>query len=256
MLLLQVQGLSKSFRGVQALDNYALELSPLAIHGIIGPNGAGKTTLFNLLTGFLKPTSGSIHFFEHDITQAPAYRIARLGMARTFQNIRLFGNLPVIENVKVAWQSQIPNSLLSTLFSSGLFLQNERALETHAYETLELVGLAAQRHRLARNLPYGDQRKLEIARALAIKPKILLLDEPTAGMNPNEADELLWLIRRLRDELKITIMLIAHDIPLIMNLCEQIQVLNYGRLIAEGDPQAVRNNPEVIAAYLGQAKSA
>lgn len=256
MPLLQVQDLSKSFRGVQALDGYALELSPLAIHGVIGPNGAGKTTLFNLLTGFLKPTSGTIHFLEHDITQAPAYRIARLGIARTFQNIRLFGNLPVIENVKVALQSQIQSSLLSALFSTRSFLQNERALEIHAQETLELVGLAAQRYHLAHNLPYGDQRKLEIARAISIDPQILLLDEPTAGMNPNETEEILQLIRRLRDDLKITIILIAHDIPLIMNLCEQIQVLNYGRLIAEGNPYTVRNNPEVIAAYLGQAKHA
>ena len=256
MLLLQVRALSKSFRGVQALDDYALELTPLTIHGVIGPNGAGKTTLFNLLTGFLKPTSGTIHFLEHDITMSPAYHIARLGMARTFQNIRLFGNLPVIENVKVALQSQIPSSLLSTLFSSPLFQQNEQALENRADQILELVGLTPQRDRLARNLPYGDQRKLEIGRAIAINPKILLLDEPTAGMNPNETDELLRLIRRLRDELKITIILIAHDIPLIMNLCEQIQVLNYGRLIAEGDPYAVRNNPEVIAAYLGQSKHA
>jgi branched-chain amino acid transport system ATP-binding protein len=249
---LQVKGLSKSFRGVRALDNYALQLAPLAIHGVIGPNGAGKTTLFNLLTGFLKPTSGTIHLLERDITHAPAYQIARLGVGRTFQNIRLFGNLSVIENVKVALQSQLSNSLWVTLLSARLFLRNEGELEDRANTCLDLVGLTAQGQQLARNLAYGDQRKLEIARAVAIDPKILLLDEPTAGMNPNETGEILHLIRRLRDELRITIVLVAHDIPLIMNLCEQIQVLNYGRLIAEGPPQTVRKNPEVVAAYLGQ----
>ncbi len=254
--LLEVQNLSKSFRGVRALDNYALQLSPLTIHGVIGPNGAGKTTLFNLLTSFLKPTSGVIRFLGLDITHLSVHRIARLGMARTFQNIRLFGNLPVIENVKVALQSQTANSFIGVLVSSPTFLRRERELEMQAQECLELVGLTLQQDQLARSLPYGDQRKLEIARAIAIKPKILLLDEPTAGMNPSEAGEVLRLIRRLRDELKITIILVAHDIPMVMNLCERIQVLNYGEIIAEGDPHFVRNNPEVIAAYLGQTKYA
>ncbi|MBI1882152.1 MAG: ABC transporter ATP-binding protein [Chloroflexi bacterium] len=254
--LLEVRDLSKSFRGVRALDDYALQLSPLTIHGVIGPNGAGKTTLFNLLTGFLKPTSGAVHLFGLDITSLPAAQIAQLGIARTFQNIRLFGNLPVIENVKVALQSQFSSSLLNTLVSASSFLWREHEIEAQALDYLELVGLASQRDRLARSLPYGDQRKLEIARAVAIKPKLLLLDEPTAGMNPSEAGEVLRLIRRLRDELKITIILVAHDIPMVMNLCEQIQVLNYGKLIAEGDPGAVRTNPEVISAYLGQAKYA
>ena len=256
MALLQVQGLSRSFRGVQALDDYQLRLNPLIIHGVIGPNGAGKTTLFNLLTGFLKPTAGTIHFLGREITGAPAHRIARLGIARTFQNIRLFGALPVIENIKVALQSQLPNSLWSTLVSARSFVAREHELEIRALAGLELVGLAAQHRQLAGSLPYGDQRKLEIARAVAMNPKILLLDEPTAGMNPSEADELLQLIRHLRDELKITVMLVAHDIPLIMNLCEQIQVLNYGKLIAEGDPHFVRNHPDVIAAYLGRAAHA
>jgi branched-chain amino acid transport system ATP-binding protein len=254
--LLEVQDLSKSFRGVRALDAYTLQLAPLAIHGVIGPNGAGKTTLFNLLTGFLNPTSGAIHLRGRNISHMPTAQIARLGIARTFQNIRLFGNLAAIENVKVALQSQMNQRLLGTLISSASFLQGERELEVWAMECLELVGLTVQRDRLARSLPYGDQRRLEIARAIAIKPQLLLLDEPTAGMNPSEAGEVLRLIRRLRDELGITIMLVAHDIPMVMNLCEQIQVLNYGKLIAEGDPGTVRNNPEVIAAYLGQAKYA
>ncbi len=254
--LLQVHNLSKSFRGVRALNDYSLQLPPLTIHGVIGPNGAGKTTLFNLLTGFLKPTSGDFHFLGRTLTHLPAHRIAQLGIARTFQNIKLFGSLPVIENVKVALQSQGASSLWSTLCSTPSFLRREQELETEAQNCLELVGLGAQRNLVARSLPYGDQRKLEIARAIALKPKILLLDEPTAGMNPSETGEVLQLIRRLRDELKITVILIAHDIPMVMNLCERIQVLNYGQLIAEGDPATVRSNPEVIAAYLGQARHA
>jgi branched-chain amino acid transport system ATP-binding protein len=254
--LLHVQGLSKSFRGVRALDNYSLELPPLMIHGVIGPNGAGKTTLFNLLTGFVKPSAGNIHLRERDITALPAARIARLGVGRTFQNIRLFGTLSVVENVKVALQSQLRNSLFSTLLSSPSFLARERELDARAQAQLELVGLATRREQPARSLAYGDQRKLEIARAVSINPTILLLDEPTAGMNPSETGEILRLIRRLRDELKITIVLVAHDIPLVMNLCDRIQVLNYGQLIAEGDPNSVRNNPEVISAYLGEPRHA
>jgi branched-chain amino acid transport system ATP-binding protein len=250
--LLQVDSLSKSFAGVRALDDYALRLAPLAIHGVIGPNGAGKTTLFNLLTGFLAPTTGTIKLAGRDITGQTADRVARLGLARTFQNIRLFGQLSVLENVKTALQSQLHFSLLGTLLSSPAFVRRERDLEQGALDLLERVGLAARRDQIARSLPYGDQRRLEIARAVALNPQILMLDEPNAGMNPAETAELLRLIRRLRDELRITIIMVAHDIPLVMNLCDRIQVLNYGRLIAEGDPAAVRSNPEVIAAYLGQ----
>ncbi len=240
--ILEVEGLSKSFAGVQALDSYMLRLAPLAIHGVIGPNGAGKTTLFNMLTGFLLPTAGAIRFLGRDIT---------LGIGRTFQNIRLFGQLSAIDNVKAALQSQAPASLIGTLLSSPAFRRGERALDARAQELLERVGVAGRRDQESRTLPYGDQRRLEIARAVALNPKVLLLDEPNAGMNPNETAELLGLIRRLRDELKITIVLVAHDIPLVMNLCDTIQVLNYGKLIAEGAPAAVRSNPEVIAAYLG-----
>jgi branched-chain amino acid transport system ATP-binding protein len=251
--LLEVDSLSKSFAGVHALEDYSLRLEPMMIHGVIGPNGAGKTTLFNLLTGFLVPTAGRIRFQGRDITRQPAYRVARLGMARTFQNIRLFGQLSALENVKTALQRQFASNILSTLFSAPSFLRRERELSVQAGELLERVGLTARRDQLARNLPYGDQRRLEIARAVALKPKMLLLDEPSAGMNPNETAELLRLIRRLRDDLAITIIMVAHDIPLVMNLCDRIQVLNYGRLIAEGDPVTVRNNPDVVAAYLGQA---
>jgi branched-chain amino acid transport system ATP-binding protein len=250
--LLEVEGLSRAFSGVLALQGYSLRLEPLAIHGVIGPNGAGKTTLFNLLTGFLTPTEGTIRFLGQNITRRPAHEIARLGMARTFQNIRLFGQLSVIENVKPALQSRMPTSPLATLLSTPGFRRQERELEVGSMELLELVGLAHLRDRIAKSLPYGDQRRLEIARAIALSPKVLLLDEPNAGMNASETADILELIRKLRDQLKITIVMVAHDIPLVMNLCDRIQVLNYGKLIAEGDPAAVRNNPEVIAAYLGQ----
>jgi branched-chain amino acid transport system ATP-binding protein len=254
--LLEVHGLSRSFRGLKALVDYELRLPPLAIHGVIGPNGAGKTTLFHLLSGFLRPSSGTVAFEGRDITGSAAFRVARMGIGRTFQNIRLFGELSVLDNVKVALERQSGQSFAATLLSSPSFRGRERELDLRAIELLELFGLAGQRDRSARNLPYGDQRRLEIARAVGIQPKLLLLDEPNAGMNPIETQELLGLIRRLRDELRITIVLVAHDIPLVMNLCDRIQVLNYGRLIAEGDPAAVRTNQDVIAAYLGQARHA
>jgi branched-chain amino acid transport system ATP-binding protein len=250
--LLEADDLSKAFAGLRALDGYQLRLAPQTIHGVIGPNGAGKTTLFNLLTGFIKPTSGVVRLRGRDITGLPAYQIARLGLARTFQNIRLFGQLSAIDNVKAALQSRTRHSLLGAFVSAPAFLRGERDLDERAAALLERVGLGARRDRSARSLPYGDQRKLEIARAVALDPAILLLDEPNAGMNPSETAQLLDLIGRLRDELKVTIIMVAHDIPLVMNLCDRIQVLNYGRLIAEGDPATVRNNPEVIAAYLGQ----
>ena len=221
---------------------------------MIGPNGAGKTTLFHLLSGFLPPTSGTIAFEGRDITGRPPTRCRAIGIGRTFQNIRLFGDLSVLDNVRIAVQRHVEAARCSAAsLSSPAFRRSRGASWTaEALELLALFGLAGQADRAARNLPYGDQRRLEIARAVGAEPKVLLLDEPNAGMNPIETQELLGLIRRLREELGITIVLVAHDIPLVMNLCDRIQVLNYGRLIAEGDPAAVRANPDVIAAYLGQ----
>ena len=256
MPILSVAGLSKRFGGLVALADYDLRLAAGTIHGVIGPNGAGKTTLFNLLSRMVEPTSGSIEFDGQDITHLPSDRVARMGITRTFQNIRLFDDLTVLDNVKVGVQAHHPEHFVATLLSRPSFRSREVEIEARARELLARVGLASSASRTASSLPYGDQRRLEIARALAVEPRILMLDEPNAGMNQVETEALLGLVRRIRDELGVTIILIAHDIPLVMNLCDRIQVLNFGELIAEGKPQEVRADPEVVAAYIGQPKDA
>ena len=254
--ILSVSGLSKRFGGLVALADYDLRLPAGTIHGVIGPNGAGKTTLFNLLSRMVAPTTGTIELDGQDITHLSSDRVARMGITRTFQNIRLFDDLTVLDNVKVGVQAHHPERLWATLLSRPSFRARETEIEARARDLLGLVGLAAGASRTAGSLPYGDQRRLEIARALAVEPRILMLDEPNAGMNQVETDSLLGLVRRIRDDLRVTIILIAHDIPLVMNVCDRIQVLNFGELIAEGDPQAIRADPEVVAAYIGQSRDA
>jgi branched-chain amino acid transport system ATP-binding protein len=254
-LILQTDGLAKAFLGLQALQDFSIAVNANEILGLIGPNGAGKTTCFNLLTGFLAPTAGRIHFKGGDITGRRPAKIARLGLARTFQNIRVFHSLSVLENVMAAAQLRTHFSLGELLLSAPGFHHKEAQVIGRAYELLELLGLSESAGRAAGSLPYAHQRRLEIARALATGPQLLLLDEPAAGMNPSESDSLHRLILDLRARFQLTILLVEHDMRLVMNLCERIIVLNYGKIIAEGRPEAVRADPQVIAAYLGEDHS-
>lgn len=249
--ILQTQGLAKSFLGLQALQDFSITVNAHEILGLIGPNGAGKTTCFNLLTGFLIPTAGQIYFKGEDITGRSPAQIARLGLARTFQNIRVFNTLSVLDNVMAAAQLRTQFSLGELLLSAPGFLHKESQVTARAYELLNLLGLSEYANRPAASLPYAHQRRLEIARALATQPRLLLLDEPAAGMNPAESDSLHQLILDLRTRFQLTVLLVEHDMRLVMNLCERIIVLNYGKIIAEGRPQVVRVDPQVIAAYLG-----
>jgi len=254
--VLRVSGVSRRFRGLLALTGYELELRQGEILGVIGPNGAGKTTLFNVITGFLRPTTGRIEMRGQDITRLRPDQVARRGIARTFQTIRLFGKLSVIDNVKIAQQLHGKAGFWETLVSAPSFHRKERELERRAMRHLDDLGLADLYAYPAAGLPYGSQRKVEIARALALEPTVVLLDEPAAGMNAYETTELLGFIRRIHTQYGLSIVVVEHDMSLIMRLCDRIQVLNYGRTICEGSPERVRSDPAVIEAYLGGGTTA
>ncbi|MEW9093460.1 MAG: ABC transporter ATP-binding protein [Clostridiaceae bacterium] len=252
MAVLTIDNLSKSFGGIKAVTDINMMIDKGDIVGLIGPNGAGKTTFFNLLTGMYTPTSGKICFEDSHLNNLKPYKITDYGIARTFQNIRLFKNMTVIENVTLGFHKNIKYGLLASFFKLPSFYKEEKRIYNEALELLKKFGLDHKKDELAKNLPYGEQRRLEIVRALASKPSLLLLDEPAAGMNPNETRELMELIRWIKDNYELTIILIEHDMSLVMNICNKLSVLDYGTLIAEGEPKSVINNPRVIEAYLGR----
>jgi len=249
--VLEAVGLARSFGGVVALADYAIRIAPGDLIGLIGPNGAGKTTVFNLLSGVLRPDTGRIFWQGVDVTDRPTHQIARLGLARTFQNIRLFPDLSVLGNVMAGLHMRHGAGLFATLLGLPTFRGSEAAIRRRALETLELTGLEALGPIRAGDLAYGDQRRVEIARALATEPQVLLLDEPAAGMNPSETQEVVELIRRVHEDLGVAVLVVEHDMRLIMNLCRRIQVLDRGRFLAAGTPEEIQANPAVVAAYLG-----
>ena len=252
MALLEVKSLGISFGGLRAVDDFNLKIEKGQLYGLIGPNGAGKTTVFNMLTGVYKPTDGSIFLDGENITGKKTIDINKHGIARTFQNIRLFHQQSVIDNVKIGLHNEHTYSTLSGILRLPSYRKTEKIMNEKAMELLEVFDLQDEADILASNLPYGKQRKLEIARALATDPKLLLLDEPAAGMNPNETKELMETIRFVRDKFDMTVLLIEHDMKLVSGICEELPVLNFGQVLAQGKTSDVLNNPEVIKAYLGE----
>lgn len=252
MPLLRVENMTHFFGGLRAVHDFNLEIVPGQIRGLIGPNGAGKTTVFNLITGRYEPTEGKIFLDGTEITGLKPHQIASMGIGRTFQNLRLWRHMSVLEHVKMARYSKISYGLIGAFFNTPQRRQEEREIEEMAYGLLELVGADRFADQTVTNLPYGAQRRVEMARALAIEPKVLFLDEPTAGMNPEELIEMMDITRRVHDELGLAIYLIEHRMKVVMDLCHMIQTLVFGEVIAEGTPEEIRGNPKVIDAYLGE----
>ena len=252
MALLDVTNLSISFGGLRAVDDFNMTIEKGELYGLIGPNGAGKTTVFNLLTGVYKPNEGKIKLDGEDITRKNTIEINHAGIARTFQNIRLFKQMSVIDNVKVGLSERFKYSTLEGILHVGRYKKVEKQIDDEAMRLLKVFDLDGERDTLASNLPYGKQRKLEIVRAMATDPKLLLLDEPAAGMNPNETKELMETIALVRKEFELTILLIEHDMKLVSGICEKLTVLNFGKVLCQGETKEVLSNPEVIKAYLGE----
>ena len=256
MSVLSVEQITMKFGGLVAVNDFNLELAKGEIVGLIGPNGAGKTTVFNMIAGYYVPTEGSIRFQGNPMQGKKANQITKAGIARTFQNIRLFSELSVIENVMIGYHCRLKSTFLGATLKLPLYRREERMMHEGAMKLLAEVGLTDVAHEMSTSLPYGKQRRLEIARALATGPQLLLLDEPAAGMNPNETQDLLQLILKLRKDYDLTVFLIEHDMKFVMEICERIKVLDYGTTIAEGTPHEIQNNPRVIEAYLGEVQCA
>ncbi len=252
-IVLKTEDLGISFGGLKAVQGLNLEIKKGQLYGLVGPNGAGKTTVFNMITGVYKPTTGTFFLEGENLTGKGQEAINRKGIARTFQNIRLFNNMSVIRNVMVGLhnQKEYHCGVFSSIFRLPVHFRTEKAMRQRAKEILDVVGLLEERNNLSCNLPYGKQRKLEIARALATSPRLLCLDEPAAGMNPQETADLMEIVRRIRDEFDITVLLIEHDMKFVSGLCDEITVLNFGTVLAQGTPKVALNDPEVIKAYIG-----